>query len=161
MRIRDVLEADWHIDKISVTVRNNNTEYVMKYCIGRDVKPTKYERFSEETALGDLYVDNGRYVLYIPKIIQFRQLENKPNGKEFCCGVLTSEIPKKILDLDVSHMRPYDCGHSSGMHGYRFTCYVDSWLETFAPNVDSFPELDKVLYSDRKPYIEEELEAIF
>lgn len=128
MTIRDVLIADWSVDKIDVTVREReSTRYIMEYCIGRDVKAGRSQRFLQETKLGDLYQNSGMKSLFINRIIQHRQLEKKAQGKELCVGVLLKEIPVELLDLTVDFIQPYGCGNSDEMHGYRFDCYVDAW----------------------------------
>ena len=128
MTIREVLEADWNVDKIDVTVRENeSTKYIMRYCIGRDVGPGLSERFICEAEIGDVYGDTRSKTLYINRVIQFYQMEDKPQGKGMCRGVLIKEIPKEMLDLTISSMYPYDCGWSHELHGYRFCCYVDTW----------------------------------
>ena len=128
MTIREVLEADWNVDKIDVTVREiETTKYVMGYRIGRDVKPGRSERFLYEAEVGDVYGEQGMKTLFINRIIQFYQLKDKPQGKGMCRGVLIKEIPKELLDLTVDSMSPYDCGWSNDLHGYRFCCNVDQW----------------------------------
>ena len=128
MTIREVLEADCNADKIDVTVREKETtKYIMRYCIGRDVTPGKSQRFAYEAEAGDVYENCRMKTLFINKIIQFHQLEKKPQGKEMCRGVIMKEIPKELLDLEIEYMRPYDCGWSHELHGYNFNCYVDSW----------------------------------
>lgn len=128
MTVREVLDADWTVDEIDVTVRNReSSRYIMRYCIGRDVKAGRSQRFDYESELGDVYNDSGMRTLFIKRIIQFRQQEKKPQGKEMCVGVLFNKIPKEILELKVSHMYPYKCGRSDGNHGYYFVCYVDEW----------------------------------
>lgn len=128
MTIREVLDADWTVDKIDVTVRDRETtKYIMQYCIGRDVNPGRSQRWSYEAECGDVYENSGMKTLFIRRIIQFRQLPKKPQGKEMSVGVLIDAIPKEILELHVGSMYPYDCGHSDEMHGYRFDCYVDTW----------------------------------
>ena len=128
MKIREVLEADWTVDRIEVTVRNKETtRYIMQYCIGKDMKPGSSEKFDYEAECGDVYQSCGMRNMYIKRIIQFRQLEEKPQGKDLCVGVLLNEIPKEILELEVGHMTPYRCGTSDGLHGYYFDCYVDRW----------------------------------
>lgn len=128
MTVQEVLEADWHVSEIDITVRKKeSSKYIMEYCIGRDVKPVRSQRFWYESKLGDIYKTSGMSVLYMKRIIQFRQLEKKPQGKEMCVGVLDKEIPKELLGLTVEQMLPYCLGHADGLHGYRFECYVDSW----------------------------------
>lgn len=128
MKIREVLDADWTVDKLVITVRDKRTSrFIMRYCIGRDVKPGKSERFLYETELGDVHGDGGMNTLYMRRIIQYLQQEKKPQGKELCVGVLLGSIPKEILELPVEYMRPYGCGHSDEMHGYRIDSYVDAW----------------------------------
>lgn len=128
MTIREVLEADWTVSWFEVEVRNKETTRLFsQYLIGKDVKPSKYMRFACETAAGDIYKNHTARIVIVDKIIQFRQLPKRPQGKEMCVGVLTELIPKEILDLTISHMRPSDCGRSDGMHGYRFHSYVDYW----------------------------------
>ena len=37
MTIREVLNADWTVDRVDITVRDRETtKYIMRYCIGRD-----------------------------------------------------------------------------------------------------------------------------
>lgn len=128
MTIREVLKADWTVSWFEVEVRENNTTKLLcRYLIGRDVKPTKYMKYECETLAGDIYKDGDIRVVIINKIIQFRHMPNKPQGKEMCVGVLEKEIPKELLNLTVEHMSPSSCGNSDGMHGYCFTCYVDLW----------------------------------
>lgn len=128
MTIGEVLLADWDVDKIAVTVRDNTTmRYISGYKIGRDVKPGLSERFQYETEAGDVYGESNTKKLYINRIIQFYQLEKKPRGKEMCRGVLVKEIPKEILGLTIDQMYPYDFGGSNGLHGYDFNCCVDCW----------------------------------
>lgn len=132
MTIREVLESDWDVNKIDVTVREKETtKYIMRYCIGKDVSMGKSERFLYEAEIGEVYGDTygepKPKTLYINRTIQFYQLEDKPLGKGMCRGVLIKEIPKELLDLVISHMLPYDCGWSHNLHGYRFCCYVDAW----------------------------------
>lgn len=128
MKIKEVLKADWTIDEIKVTVRkSHNTEYIIEYRIGKNSKPTKYERFECETNAGDRYRDGYKKIIIIKKNIQFRNMEKRPQGKELCVGVLIKEIPKEILELEIDVMHPYGIGTDTGMHGYRFDCYVDFW----------------------------------
>ena len=128
MIIRDVLSADWNVDRIEVTVREKeSTRYIMSYCIGRDVEAGRSQHFAYETEIGDVYDSSGMKTLFIPRIIQFRQLPKKPQGKEMCVGVLEKEIPVEILNLPVESMYPYHCGYSDEMHGYHFECYTDAW----------------------------------
>lgn len=128
MTIREVLNADWTVSWFEVDIRDNNsTRYICKYLIGKDVKQSRYARFVCETAAGDIYKDTVGKIVVIDKIIQFRYLTKRPQGKEMCVGVLVEEIPKEILDLIISHMSPSGCGRSDDMHGYCFTCYVDYW----------------------------------
>lgn len=129
MTIKDVLITDWTVAEIEVTVRErDSTRYIMEYHIGRDVKAGRSQRFVQETELGDLYSNGGDMkTLFINRIIQHRQLEKKAQGKEMCVGVLLENIPVELLNLTVESMRPYGCGNSDGMHGYRFECHVDAW----------------------------------
>lgn len=128
MKIQDVLVADWNVDRIDVTVRKRETtEYIMRYCIGKDVVPGLSERFLYETEIGDVHGEPKLKTLYINRTIQFYQLEEKPQGKGMCRGVLLKEIPQELLDLTIDIMRPYDCGRSNDLHGYRFWCGVDNW----------------------------------
>lgn len=128
MKIREVLDADLTVDKIDVTVRDKQTtKFIMRYCIGRDVQPGRSERFLYETELGDVHGGGGMNTLYMSRVIQYRQQEKKPQGKEMCVGVLLGNIPKEILELPVEYMHPYDCGYSDEMHGYRIDSYVDAW----------------------------------
>lgn len=128
MTIREVLNADWNVDKIAVTVRDAATsKYIMQYCIGRDVEAGRSERFLYETPIGDMHsYGSGMKVLYMNRIIQHCQLENLPANRTGLRGVLEKEIPKEILDLPVHIMKPYDCGKSSELHGYCFDCYVNT-----------------------------------
>lgn len=126
MTIRDVLIADWDVDKIDVTVRDRETtKYIMRYCIGKDVRPGRSERFLYEAEIGDVHGEPKLKTLYIDRIIQFYQMEHKPQGKEMCRGVLLKEIPKEVLNLTIGHMHPHNCGRSNDLHGYVFDCYVD------------------------------------
>lgn len=126
MTIREVVESDWNVDKIDVTVEEVGKR-IMRYKIGRDVKPGLSERYLTEVEVGDIYGEPRSKTLYINRIIQFYQLEDKPQGKGMCRGVLIKEIPEEILELTIDRLSPYDCGWSHGLHGYRFFCNVDNW----------------------------------
>ena len=128
MTIKDVLDADWNVDKVDITVRDRETtKFIMRYCIGRDVKPGRSQRFAYEAESGDVYDSSGMKTLFMKRIIQFRQLPKKPQGKEMLVGVVDNAIPVQLLGLEVYSMNSYDCGHSDDMHGYYFECYVDAW----------------------------------
>lgn len=126
--IKDILLIDYCVDKIEVTVRDEDTaKYIMQYVIGKEVRPGKAQRFLYETELGDVHGTSGMKTLFMNRTIQYRQLEKKAQGKEMCVGVLLEEIPEEILMLPVMLMNPYDCGWSHDLHGIRFECYVDTW----------------------------------
>jgi len=128
MTIQEVLTADWNIDRISVLVRERQTtKYIMRYCIGRDVEAGRSERFHQETAAGNIYINSGMKTLYIRRIIQHCQLKNLPKSKIGLRGILDKEIPKELRALAINQMNPYHCGWSDDLHGYSFTCYVDTW----------------------------------
>lgn len=128
MTIKDVLIADWKVDRIDITVREReSSKYIMEYCIGRDVEAGRSQRFAYETELGDVYENSKMKTLFMKRIIQYRHLPKKPQGKEMCLGVLLEQIPKELLNLPIESMYPYHCGHSDEMHGYRFECYVSTW----------------------------------
>lgn len=129
MTIKEVLEADWNVNEIEVTIREeSSTKFIRGYHIGENVKPPKHRQFLRETKAGDKYTTCGMEHIYINKIIQFRDLPEKPQGKEMCVGVVTKNIPKEILDLEIDNMTPLGMGKSSGMHKYHFDCYVPIWF---------------------------------
>lgn len=128
MTINDIIQADWHIDQLDITVRDaSTTKYIMRYCIGRDVKPGRSERFRYEAECGDVYGTSGMSTLFINRIIQHCQLPNLPQNRIGLRGVLDKEIPKELLELPVWYMVPINCGHSHELHGYRLECNVNSW----------------------------------
>lgn len=127
MTIREVLEADWTVKHFEAIVRDRDSRYISGYLVGKDIKLSRYAKWICETAVGDIYQDRGLKIVVIDKNIQFRNQEKKPQGKEMWVGVMTEVIPKEILDLQVYHMRPTDCGWSNDQHGYDFECYVDFW----------------------------------
>lgn len=98
MTIREVLEADWTVKHFEATVRDETGKWICSYKMGQEVKPSKYAKFTAETAAGDIYYDNGRKIVVIDKNIQFRNQEHKPKGKEMWVGVLTEVIPRELLD---------------------------------------------------------------
>lgn len=133
MTIREVLNADWTVDQINVTVRNNQTtEFITGYHIGENVRPGKYFTFEKETKAGDVYVNGDQQTkmkhLYCEKIIQHKHLPNVKKGMEGCVGIVEKNIPNEILDLEIEHMAPTKLGSSDGMHGYAFDCYVPIWF---------------------------------
>lgn len=128
MTIREVLNADCDVDRINVTIREEETtKYIMRYCIGRDVEAGISERFLYETEYGGVYGEPDIKTLYIRRTIQHCQLKDLSNSKIGLRGVLEKEIPKELLGLTVGRMSPYRTGHSDEIHGYYFTCYVDTW----------------------------------
>lgn len=48
----------------------------------------------------------------------------KPKG----FGVLLEEIPKELLDLEVSYLRPIKSINRDQYHGYIFGCRSDLWI---------------------------------
>lgn len=136
MTIREVLKADWDVDRIDITVRDaKTTKYIMRYCIGRDVEAGRSERFLYESECGDVYGSSGMRTLYIKRIIQQCQLPDLLKSQPVLRGVLDKEIPKELLELTITSMKPYHCGWSNGLHGYRFDCYVDSWNGILGENI--------------------------
>lgn len=110
MTILEVLEADWNVDRMEVTVRNQCGEFITAYIIGRDVKPSKYHRYQYETKAGSIYESQGCKYVFINRIIQHHQLDGKFREKAKSFGVLLEEIPKELLNLDIDSMRPYHMG---------------------------------------------------
>lgn len=128
MTIQEVLEADWNVDRIEVTVRTQDGGFVTAYIIGPDVKPLKYHRYQCETKAGDIYKRDGLKYVYIDRVIQFKQSDKNFRSPVRPAGVMLDTIPTELLGLNVSNMCPYCCGRSDNMHGYRFTCLHDLWL---------------------------------
>lgn len=128
MKIKEVLNADWTVEWIQVTVRSEKGEFKpCTYMIGEKVKPSKYAKFVCETTLGDIYREGIMKIVVSERIIQHRHLTEKKKGSEMCVGVVEKNIPKEILEMEIDHMTPSALGHSSGMHGYYFDCYPDQW----------------------------------
>jgi len=129
MTIRDVLNADWSVSRINVTVREKDTtKYIMRYCIGQDVKEGLSEKYMYQAENGGyVYANSGLKTLYLNRIIQHCQLNNVAKSKIGLRGILEKEIPKELIDLEVDVMSPYGLGYSDELHGYRFICYVDAW----------------------------------
>lgn len=128
MIIQEILEADWDVDRLDITVRDKETtKYIMRYCIGKDVKAGKSEKFMYESECGNVYVDAGKNTLYMDRVIQHCQLKNLPLTRIGLKGVLIEKIPKELMGLQVEKMMPYGGGNSDGLHGYYLDCYVDSW----------------------------------
>lgn len=128
MVINEILEADCDVDRLYITVREKETsKYIMRYCIGKGMKPGKGERFAYESECGNVYEDAGKNALYMDRIIQHYQLENLPGSQVGVRGVITKKIPKELLSLPVTYISPCGCGYSHGLHGYSIECYVDNW----------------------------------
>lgn len=128
MTIREVLEADWTVAWIRVTIRDLQERFVAEYIIGKAVKPYVYCRYQREAEGGSVYDDGGRKYVFINRTIQHHQLDEcatKERARSF--GVLLTEIPDALLDLKIGHMRPDGTGRSDGLHGYSFTCRVFAW----------------------------------
>ena len=120
MTVKEVLDADLNVDNIRVTVRGNHSQFITEYIIGRDVRPSKYHRFQHDTAAGSVYRLDGLKYIYIDKEIQFHEADVPYKGaKGF--GVMIEEIPKDLLELEVSLNR-------GSYHGYKFECYSDLWM---------------------------------
>ena len=127
MIIREVLEADWNVDRIDVTVRNQCGEFITAYIIGMDVKPSRYHRYQYEVKAGSIYENQGCKYVFINRIIQHHQLGGNFREKVKSFGVLLEEIPKELLNLEIDSMRPYHMGCSDDLHGYRFVCRTNEW----------------------------------
>lgn len=131
MTVKEVLEADWTVEEIKITVREaSTTKFIIEYHIGENLNPyeCKHNKYIKETKAGALYTDRGRKHLYIEQNIQYKHLPKKPQGKEACVGVITNNIPKELLELEIEYMCPYGGGKASEMHGYEFNCYVPAWF---------------------------------
>lgn len=129
MTVKDVLIADWTVNKIDIIVRDTaTTRFLAEYHIGQNLDISHHLRFVRETKAGTLYETGGMRHLFMERIIQHRDLLEKRKGEEGCVGVLIKNIPEELLNLLVEHMRPYGCGRSDGMHGYRFECYTGMWF---------------------------------
>lgn len=128
MTIREVLDVDWTVAWIRVTIRDLQERFVATYIIGKDVKPYVYCRYRREAEGGSVYDDGGRKYVFINRTIQHFQLDEcTTREKARSVGVLLTEIPAALLDLEINHMRPEGTGRSDGLHGYRFTCRVFAW----------------------------------
>lgn len=128
MTIREVLDVDWTVAWIRVTIRDLQERFVAKYIIGKDVKPYVYCRYQCEAEGGSVYDDGGRKYVFINRIIQHSQLDKcTTREKARSVGVLLTEIPAALLDLEIKHMRPEGAGRSDDLHGYSFTCNVLAW----------------------------------
>lgn len=131
MTVKEVLIADWTVDEIEITVRDTaTTQFLTEYHIGENLKVPYRLEYIRETKAGTLYNRAGMKHLYMNRIIQHRHLplSEKRNGYEACVGVLTENIPRELLELEIEHMIPYGLGKSDDMHGYRFDCYVGMWF---------------------------------
>lgn len=127
MTIQEVLEADWTVDRMDVTVRNQYGKFITAYIIGRDVKPSKYHRYQYEANAGSIYESQGCKYVFINRIIQHHQLDGKFREKVKSFGVLLEEIPEELLNLEIDSMSPYHTGRSNGLHGYYFSCRTNEW----------------------------------
>lgn len=135
MTIRELLNADWNVAWIEVTIRENETSrYIMRYSIGKNVAPSRCEEFLYEWEAGSVYNndksgDHRMKILYSNQIIQHYQLKNLPLSKISQRGVVEKAIPSELLRLEIRGMQPSTLYGSSsdGLHGYHIDCYVDSW----------------------------------
>ena len=128
MTIREVLDVDWTVAWIRVIIRDMQERFIVKYIIGKDVKPHVYCRYQREAEGGSVYDDGGRKYVFINRTIQHSQLdESATKEKARSVGVLLTEIPAALLDLEIKHMRPEGTGQSNDLHGYSFTCRVFAW----------------------------------
>lgn len=128
MTLREVLEVDWTVDRLDITVRTSELHFVTEYRIGPDLKMPKGYRWKCETKAGDVYEQNNLKRIYINKIIQFWHSDKPYKGKSRPVGVILKEIPKELLALEITFMSPTDCGRDAqGWHGYRMDCVSDLW----------------------------------
>ena len=128
MTIREVLDADWTVAWIRVTIRDLQERFVAEYIIGKDVKPYAYCHYQREAEGGSVYDDGGRKYVFINRTIQHSQLyECTTRERTRSVGVLLTEIPAALLDLEIKHMRPEGTGRSDDLHGYSFTCRAFAW----------------------------------
>lgn len=132
MTLREVLEADWTVDRLYIAVRTSDLRFVTEYIIGPDLKMPKGYRWKCETKAGDVYEyeANNLKRIYINKIIQFKH-SDKPYKGGGCrpVGVMLKEIPKELLELEITFMSPTDFGRDlNGWHGYRMDCVSDLWM---------------------------------
>ena len=127
MTVKEVLDADLNVDNIRVTVRGNHSQFIAEYIIGRDVRPSKYHRFQYDTAAGSVYRLDGLKYIFIDKEIQFHEADVPYKGaKGF--GVMLEEIPKDLLELEVSFLTPIKGNTHGEYHGYKFDCRSDLWI---------------------------------
>lgn len=127
MTVKEVLDADLNVDNIRVTVLANNSQFIAEYIIGRDVRPSKYHRFQYDTAAGSVYRLDGLIYIYIDKEIQFHEADVPYKGAKGY-GVMLEEIPKELLELEVSYLTPIKSINRGSYHGYKFECHSDLWM---------------------------------
>ena len=129
MTIKEVLKADWTVENIVITVRDAATTcFLTEYHIGENLQTSHHFKYIRETKAGTLYENVGMKHLYMDRVIQHRHLPDKKKGYELCVGVLTENIPRELLELEIENMMPYGLGKSDDMHGYHFECYVGMWF---------------------------------
>jgi len=128
MKLRELLETDWTVDRLYISMRTSSGRMVARYYIGPDMKPSKYAKWRHTAKAGDVYDDNGIRVLIIDRIIQLYHYDRPYKGNK-SVGVMLEEIPGELLELDISRMAPVEGGRGAyGWHGYRVTCISDLWV---------------------------------
>lgn len=130
MKIRELLEADWCIVALDITVRRDN-RFVKEYLIGAHVTNSYYD---EEIGKNEKWTQysQGYGSCEFRKAISIRPINYQDLDGGSTCGCILKNIPKKLLDLPISHMKPSRVMYSSGayhnwseFHGY----YIDSPIE--------------------------------
>lgn len=127
MTIRELLIADWDVDRLEITVRDRNTKFITAYYLGSNVKPSRFHRYCCSTEAGDIYSRDGLKYIYIDKPIQFHSDPNVTYRGTKPYGVMLKRIPKKLLEMEVDRVSPYHTGGSDDLHGYRIDCICDLW----------------------------------
>lgn len=126
MTVREVLKADWNVDGIQVDIIIGGRR-VTCYHVGAKVEPGKYWRYDHETKAGDVYKDGKIKQVLVRRVIQNYGWSGAKPSQVGCVGVLIDQIPRELVDLEVTEMMP-EWGihrHGSDMHGYIFTAEPD------------------------------------
>lgn len=115
--VKDIFELDRSIENVEITVRDGG-KWVMRYAFGCGVKPNRYMSFSEETKEGTIYIDSAP--LALPTLFNDEPIDNYHPGKT---------IPKSVLDLEISSMKPWNTWntHKSERYSYSFECCKGGW----------------------------------
>ena len=148
MKIRELLEADWNIVALDITIRRDS-KFVKEYLIGAKVHSGIHWREVGKNDKWIQYEERGG-LFQFRRALSIRDINYQDTEGGSVCGCILKAIPKKLLDLEIERLTPTDgiffdrfSYRRGGFHGY----FIDSpiyseWKDLPEEKITQDPEDD-------------------